>query len=59
MEDARTALAQANEVVMTEELKEISGMTSHEIVSRHVHKLVQVTFFLFLVSLSTNINYLS
>ena len=42
--DAGIALAWANEVVMPEEMKEISGMPSHEMVSRYVHKLVQVIF---------------
>ena len=46
-EDAETAWAEANEVVTLEELKEISGVPSHEMVNRHVHKLVQVTFLLF------------
>lgn len=35
------ALARANEVVMLEEMKEISGVPSHKMVSCHVHKLVQ------------------
>ena len=42
--DIKTALARANEIVSSEELKEISGVPSHEMVNRHVHKLVQVTF---------------
>lgn len=42
--DTGTTLAWANEVVTPEELKEISNMPSHEMVSRHVHKLVQVIF---------------
>ena len=37
--DAGTAVARANEVVTPEELKEISGMPSHEMVNHHVHKL--------------------
>ena len=37
--DARTAVARANEVMTPEELKEISGMPSHEMVNHHVHKL--------------------
>ena len=45
--DAGTALARANEVVTPKEMKEIWGMPSHEMVSRHVHKLVQVIFFHF------------
>ena len=42
--DVETALAQANEIVTSKELKEIYGVPSHEMVNRHVHKLVQVTF---------------
>lgn len=45
--DAETALAQANEVVMPEELKEISGVPSHKMVNLYIHKLVQVIFFHF------------
>ena len=36
-------LAWANEIVTPDELKEISGIPSHEMVNCHVHKLVQVT----------------
>ena len=46
--DVGTTLARANEVVTPEEMKEIWGMPSHEMVSRHVHKLIQVIFFHFL-----------
>ena len=42
--DVGTALSRANEVMMPEEMKEISGVPSHKMVSRHVHKLVQVIF---------------
>ena len=45
--DVETALASANEIVPSEELKEISGVPSHEMVNHHVHKLVQVTFHCF------------
>jgi len=38
--DAGTALARANEVFTPEEMKEILGVPSHEMVSHHVHKLV-------------------
>lgn len=38
--DVGTALARANEALTPKELKEISGMPSHEMVSHHVHKLV-------------------
>ena len=53
--DARMALVRATEVMTPNELKEISGMPSHEMVDHHVHKLVQVTFFHFFPSsLSVN-----
>lgn len=39
--DAGTTLARAHEVVMPKEMKEIFGVPSHKIVSRHVHKLVR------------------
>ena len=45
--DVETTLAPANEIVTSKELKEISGVPSHEMVNRHVHKLVQVTFHCF------------
>ena len=38
--NAKTSLARANEIVTPEELKEISDIPSHEMVNRHVHKLV-------------------
>ena len=40
--DARAAMARANELLTLEEIREISNVPSHEIVSQHVHKLVQV-----------------
>ena len=40
--DARAAMARANELLTPEEMREISSMPSHEIVSQHVHKPVQV-----------------
>ena len=40
--DSGAAMARANELLTPEEMKEISSMPSHEIVSQHVHKLVQV-----------------
>ena len=43
--DARVAMAWANEFLTPEEMREISSIPSHEIVSQHVHKLVQVIFF--------------
>ena len=45
--DAETTMARANEVMTPEELKEISNVPFHEMVNRHVHKLVQVAFHLF------------
>ena len=42
--NTRTALARANEVVTLEEMKQISSLPSHEMVSCYVHKLVQVIF---------------
>lgn len=38
--DVRMALARTHEVITPEELKEIFGVPSHEMVRRHVHKLV-------------------
>ena len=44
-------MAQANEFLTPKEMREISNVPSHEMVSQHVHKLVQVIFLiLFLVS---------
>lgn len=48
--DARTTVARANEVVMPKKLKEISGVPFHEMVNRHLHKLVQVAFIFLLTS---------
>ena len=49
--DAWEAMARANEVLTPKEMKEISSVPSHEMVSHHVHKLMQVIsfvlFFLF------------
>lgn len=45
--NAEMALAQINEIVNLKELKELSSVPSHEMVNRHVHKLVQVTFLRF------------
>jgi len=38
--DARATMDRANELLTPEEMKEISKVPSHEMVSRHVHKLV-------------------
>ena len=45
--DIEMALALANEIVTFEELKEIFGVPSHDMVNHHVHKLIQVTFHYF------------
>ena len=42
--DAGEAMARANELLNLEEMREISSIPFHEIVSQHVHKLVQVAF---------------
>ena len=42
--DAETAVDRVNEFFTLGEMKEISSTPSHEMASRHVHKLVQVTF---------------
>ena len=50
--DAEMAMDRANELFTTGEMREITSVPSHEMVSRHVHKLVQVihhTFVLFFV----------
>ena len=53
--DAEAAIDRAHELLTLGEMKEISNIPSHEMVSRHVHKLVQVilpvfvhSFFFFL-----------
>lgn len=38
----RDAWARAHEVITLEELKKIFRAPSHEMVSRHIHKLIQV-----------------
>ena len=43
--DVGAAMARANELLTLEEMKEIVDVPSQEMVSHHVHKLVQVTFF--------------
>ena len=37
-------MTRENELLTLEEMREISIMPSHEMVSQHVHKLVQVIF---------------
>ena len=39
-EDPATALGRANNVIIDEELKGLSSILSHKLVSRYIHKLV-------------------
>nr|POE86858.1 hypothetical protein CFP56_24853 [Quercus suber] len=41
-DDPATASGQAHNVITTDELKSLSSVPSHELVSHHIHKLVQV-----------------
>ena len=41
--DAGTTMDRANELFTPGEMREVTSIPSHEMVSRHVHKLVQVT----------------
>nr|POF08590.1 hypothetical protein CFP56_53076 [Quercus suber] len=41
-DDPATALGRAHYVITNNELKSLSSIPSHELVSRHIHKLVQV-----------------
>nr|POE67183.1 hypothetical protein CFP56_54130 [Quercus suber] len=41
-DDPFTALGRAHNVITNDELKSLSSILSHELVSRHIHKLVQV-----------------
>ena len=45
-EDAGVAMDRASELLTPGEMKEISSVPSHEMVSRHVHKLMQVVVLL-------------
>ena len=49
--DAEVAMDHANELLTPGEMKEISSIPSHEMVSRHVHKLVQVILLILVHSL--------
>ena len=52
-EDAGAAMNRANELLTPSEMKEISSVHSHEMVSRHIHQLVQVTVLLLSLSSSS------
>lgn len=41
-DDAATAMGRAHNVIALEELKDGIDVPSHELVSRHIHKLIQV-----------------
>ena len=45
--DAEMAMDRANELFTTGEMREITSIPSHEIVSCHVHKLMQVVHHIF------------
>ena len=47
------AMDRASELLTPGEMREISSVLSHEMVSRHVHKLVQVTVLLLPLSSSS------
>ena len=44
-DDPATALGRAHNMITNEELKGLSSVSSHELVSCHIHKLVQVWVF--------------
>ena len=44
-DDPATALGRAHNMITNEELKGLSSVSSHELVSCHIHKLVQVWIF--------------
>ena len=48
---AEAAMDRANELFTPREMKEISSIPSHEMVSRHVHKIVQVILLILVPSL--------
>ena len=52
-EDTGVAMDCVNELLTPREMKEISSVPSHEMVSRHVHKLVQVIVLLLFLSSSS------
>ena len=49
--DAEAAMDRANELLTPGEMKTISSIPSHEVVSHHVHKLVQVILLILIHSL--------
>ena len=57
--DAETAMDRINELLTPGEMKEISSIPSHKMVSRHVHKLVQVILLILIHSLFFVFNHLA
>ena len=53
-DDLVTTLGQAYNVNTDDELKGLSSISSHKLVNRHIHKLVQVFHSMFLQHLSSN-----
>ena len=49
--DAEAAMDRANELLTPGEMKKISSIPSHKVVSHHVHKLVQVILLILIHSL--------
>ena len=56
--DAEAAMDRAHELLTSGEMKEISSVPSHEIVSRHIHKLIQVILLIFVHSIPSSLFYL-
>ena len=51
-DDPTTTLGRAHNVITNDELKGLSSILSHKLVSQHIHKLVQVSNFVFFCILS-------
>ena len=58
-DDPATALGRAHNVITNDKLKGLSSIPSHELISRHIHKLVHVSHFALLVSLLDFVLYMS
>ena len=50
-DDPTTALGRAHNVITNDELRGLSSIPSHELINRHIHKLVQVSNSVLLASL--------
>lgn len=51
-EEPATALGQAHNVTVNEELKDLASIPSHELVNHHIHKLVQVFYLIVILPLN-------